>query len=67
MEVDAFAAVEIMDMLSVLDEEEKQIVLLRLYQEMPYREIAEVMGIKIFAAQKRYQRAISKLKKYNPR
>jgi RNA polymerase sigma-70 factor (ECF subfamily) len=64
---DAFAAVEIMDMLSVLDEEEKQIVLLRLYQEMPYREIAEVMGIKIFAAQKRYQRAISKLKKYNPR
>ena len=67
MEADAFAAVEIMDMLSVLDEEEKQIVLLRLYQEMPYREIAEVMGIKIFAAQKRYQRAISKLKKYNPR
>ena len=64
---DSFAAVEIMDMLSVLDEDEKQIILLRLYQEMPYREIAAVMGIKIFAAQKRYQRAISKLKKYNPR
>jgi len=66
-ENDAFAAVEAMDMLSVLSDDEKQIVLLRLYQEMTYREIAAVMGIKVFAAQKRYQRAISKLKKYNPR
>lgn len=64
---DGFAVVEAMDMLSVLDEDEKQIVLLRLYHEMPYREIAAVMGIKVFAAQKRYQRAISKLKKYNAR
>jgi RNA polymerase sigma-70 factor (ECF subfamily) len=62
---DDFFIVETMDMLNVLDIEEKQIVLMRLYQEMPYREIAAVMGIKIFAAQKKYQRAISKLKKYN--
>ena len=62
---DSFAVVEAMDMLSVLDDDEKQIILLRLYQEMPYREIAEVMDIKVFAAQKRYQRAIAKLKKYN--
>ena len=54
-------------MLAVLDDDEKQIILLRLYHEMPYREIAAVMGIKVFAAQKRYQRAISKLKKYNTR
>ena len=64
---DSFAALEVLDMLSVLDEDEKQIVLLRLYQKMPYCEIAAVMGIKVFAAQKRYQRAISKLKKYNAR
>ncbi len=62
---DNFAVVDAMDMLSVLDIDEKQIVLLRLYQEMTYREIADIMDIKIFAAQKRYQRAISKLKKYN--
>ena len=64
---DNFAVVEAMDMLAVLDDDERQIILLRLYHEMPYREIAAVMGIKVFAAQKRYQRAISKLKKYNTR
>ena len=62
---DDFFIMETMDMLNVLDLEEKQIVLMRLYKEMPYREIAEVLGIKIFAAQKRYQRAMKKLKKYN--
>ena len=62
-----FSMLETMDMLNVLEEEEKQIVLMRLYSEMPYREISAVMGIKVFAAQKKYQRAISKLKKYNPR
>ncbi|MBQ9745774.1 MAG: sigma-70 family RNA polymerase sigma factor [Clostridia bacterium] len=64
---DGFSMVETMDMLNILGEDEKQVVLMRLYSEMPYREIAAVMGIKIFAAQKKYQRAISKLKKYNPR
>jgi RNA polymerase sigma-70 factor (ECF subfamily) len=62
-----FSMVETMDMLNVLEEEEKQIVLMRLYAEMPYREISAVTGIKVFAAQKKYQRAISKLKKYNPK
>jgi RNA polymerase sigma-70 factor (ECF subfamily) len=62
---DGFYMVETMDMLNVLDLEEKQVVLMRLYAEMPYREIAAVLGIKVFAAQKKYQRAIGKLKKYN--
>lgn len=64
---EGFALVEAMDMLSVLDEDEKQIVVMRLYSKMPYSEIAEIMGIKLFAAQKKYQRAIGKLKKYNPK
>lgn len=61
-----FALLETLDMLGVLDEDEKQIVLMRVYSQIPYSEIADVMGIKVFAAQKKYQRAISKLKKYNP-
>ena len=63
-ETSEFSMVETMDMLNILEEDEKQIVLMRLYSEMPYREISAVMGIKVFAAQKKYQRAISKLKKY---
>lgn len=58
--------VETLDMLNVLDVEEKQIVVMRLYSKMPYSEISDIMGIKVFAAQKKYQRAIGKLKKYNP-
>ena len=62
---EGFYMVETMDMLSVLEMEEKQVILMRLYAKMPYREIAAVLGIKLFAAQKKYQRAISKLRKYN--
>ena len=65
-ENEEFALLETMDMLSMLNEDEKQIVLMRIYSRLPYSEIADVMGIKVFAAQKKYQRAISKLKKYNP-
>ena len=64
---EGFALIETMDMLNILDDDEKQIIVMRLYAKMPYSEIAEVMGIKLFAAQKKYQRAMSKLKKYNPK
>ena len=60
-----FSLVDVRYILSSLDDDEKQIVVMRLYSKMPYSEIAEVMGIKLFAAQKKYQRAIAKLKKYN--
>ena len=55
---------EVLDMLSVLDEEERQILILRLYTKMPYKEIAIIMGISIVSAQKKYQRSVKKLKKY---
>ena len=60
-----FSHLEVMDMLSILDEEEKQCIIFRLYAKMPYREIAEVMNISLASAQKKYQRAIKKLKNYN--
>ncbi|HOB19351.1 MAG TPA: RNA polymerase sigma factor [Candidatus Atribacteria bacterium] len=59
-----FSRLEVLDMLSVLEEDEKELVLYRLYAKMPYGEIADMMKISIPAAQKRYQRALSKLRKY---
>ena len=55
---------EVLDMLSVLDEDEMQILVLRLYTKMPYKEIMDIMRISIAAAQKKYQRAVRKLKDY---
>ena len=52
-----------LELLRPLSEKDRQIVLLRLYQELSFEEIAAAMGITLSAAQKRYQRAIHKLKK----
>lgn len=54
---------EVLDLLNILDEDEKQLIMLRLYAQMPYAAIAGIMKISITAAQKKYQRAIKKLKK----
>ena len=51
-------------MLKTLDEEKRQIVVLRLYTELPYKEIASIMGIIVIAAQKKHQRAKRALKDY---
>ncbi len=59
-----FSRLEVLDMLSVLDGEEKQCLILRLYAKMPYKEIADIMRISIAAAQKKYQRSVRKLKDY---
>lgn len=55
---------EVLDMLSKLGEEEKQCLILRLYAEMPYKDISDMMGISVASAQKKYQRAVRKLKNY---
>lgn len=55
---------EVLDMLSILDEEEKQCLILRLYAKMPHKEIADIMKISVASAQKKYQRAVRKLKDY---
>lgn len=53
---------EIFDLLAGLEEEERQVVVFRLYSQLPYKDIAQVMDITLAAAQKKYQRAIAKLK-----
>mgnify|MGYP000877096785 FL=1 len=59
-----FSRLEVLDMLSVLDGEERQCLILRLYAKMPYKEIADIMRISVASAQKKYQRAVRKLKDY---
>jgi RNA polymerase sigma-70 factor (ECF subfamily) len=59
-----FSRLEVLDMLSILDGEEKQCLIFRLYAKMPYKEIADIMRISVASAQKKYQRAVRKLKDY---
>ena len=50
------------ELLSHLCEDEREIILLRIYSELSFFEVAKIMNISIFAAQKRYQRVLKKLK-----
>ena len=52
------------DALNSLSEEDRQIVLLHIESGLKFREISELMNISNSSAQKRYQRAIKKLKAY---
>ena len=52
------------DALNSLTDDERQVVLLHIESEMKFREIADFLCITSDAAQKRYQRAIKKLKAY---
>ena len=53
-----------LDALSALDTDERQIVVLRLDCKMKHRDIATLLDISEAATQKRYRRALEKLKKY---
>ena len=57
-----FTRIHVLEMLSILDPEEKQVLIYRLYAGMPYKHIAGMMGISVASAQKKYQRAVKKLK-----
>jgi len=52
------------DALKSLSDEEKQVVMLHIESELKFREISEMLEITSSAAQKRYQRAMKKLKAY---
>ena len=60
-EADAAAVAEL---LSVLDPDDRLIITLKLYEGMPFREIARVAGLSVAAAEKRYQRALARLRKF---
>lgn len=53
-----------LEALSILDEQERQIVILKLDCGMKHRHIAEIVGLSPEACQKRYRRALEKLKPY---
>lgn len=55
-------SLEVFDMLNRLDEDERQIIIFRIYSQMPYKKISQIMNITIASAQKKYQRTIKKLK-----
>lgn len=57
----AFRALEA---LSLLDDDERQIVTLKLDGGMKHRDIADLLGIGEAACQKRYRRALEKLREY---
>ena len=52
------------EMLSQLEEIDRKIVFLRVYENISHREIAKIIGITAANSRKRYQRALSKLKVY---
>ncbi|MBQ7322460.1 MAG: sigma-70 family RNA polymerase sigma factor [Clostridia bacterium] len=53
-----------LDALRTLPEEDRQIVILRLDTGMKHRDIAALLGMTPAACEKRYQRALKKLKDY---
>ena len=58
------SSLTLFDALRTLSEEEKQIVLLRIESGLKCKEIAELLHITVSAAEKKYQRALKKLKTY---
>ena len=58
------AMVEMQDLLSRLTEEERQIIMLHIYVGLSHRQIAQMMELTPSAAEKKYQRALKKLKQY---
>ncbi len=60
-----FSNFEVFELLNFLREDERQIIVLRLYAEISFHDISKIMDITIASAYKRYQRAIKKLKMNN--
>lgn len=59
---DEYSHLDVHDILNMLDEEERQIIIFRLYAKLPYKEISKMMNINVSSLHKKYQRAIKKLK-----
>lgn len=52
------------DALSILPQDEREIVVLKIFNKMKYKEIAELLEITVSSAEKKYQRACKKLFDY---
>lgn len=56
------ASMEVKNALDALDDEERQIVTMKIYAGLRHREIASLLGITVEACKKKYQRAAAKLR-----
>lgn len=63
-DAEPLSSLTMFDALRSLSEEEQQIVLLRIESDLKFKEIAELLQITVSSAEKKYQRAIKKLKIY---
>ena len=64
MAQDFHQSLSAMELLAPLSEKDRELVVLRLCRELSFEEIAQLLGITLAGTQKRYQRAIHKLKKH---
>ena len=55
-------SLQVKDALDKLDDDDRQIVTLKVYSGLRHSEIAEIMGISTEAAKKKYQRAIAHMR-----
>ncbi|MBQ7309321.1 MAG: sigma-70 family RNA polymerase sigma factor [Clostridia bacterium] len=56
------ASMEVKKALDTLDDEERQIITLKIYAGLKHREIAALLGITMESSKKKYQRAVAKLR-----
>ena len=56
------SSMEVKNALDALDDEERQIVTMKVYAGLRHREIASLLGITVEACKKKYQRAADKLR-----
>ena len=60
---DPLSDLAVFELLKPLNITERQIIIFRLYDGLPFEEISKIMHISVTAAQKRYQRVLRKLRK----
>lgn len=56
------ASMEVKNALDALDDEERQIITLKIYAGLKHKEIAALLGITMESSKKKYQRAVAKLR-----
>lgn len=61
-----YRVIEMQEMISHLDEELREIIILRYFQDLKFKEIAEIMGITVSKAKYLVGKAIGELQKEEP-
>ncbi len=61
-ESSVLVSMEVKKALDILDDEERQIITLKIYAGLKHKEIAALLGITMESSKKKYQRAVAKLR-----